>query len=219
MNTAILQPIINSPELPKYIQKLTEIYQYEQKKRTAFYNLITEDDKAEFINGKAIFHSPVKKKHSDALDFLQTLVSPYVRLNKLGRVYVEKLMIELSRNSYEPDLCFFEQKRVKQFDEEQMLFPAPDFIVEIISKSTEKNDRGIKFTDYAQHQVKEYWIIDPNKKTLEQYLLSHGIYELNLKSHDGEVESKVIKGFRIPIKSIFSETENLKTLQTIITKP
>jgi Uma2 family endonuclease len=215
MNLAILQPIINSPELPKYIQKLTEIYQSEQDKRTAFYNQITENDKAEFINGRAIFHSPVKKKHIDASGSLQTLLSVYVLQKNLGRVYVEKLMIELSRNSYEPDLCFFDKKRVKGFEEDQMIFPSPDFIVEILSKSTEKNDRGIKFTDYAQHNIKEYWIIDPTKKTVEQYLLSHGVYELNVKNHEGEIESKVIKGFRIPIKAIFSEKENLKALQEL----
>ncbi len=216
MNTAFLQPIINSPDLPKYIAKLTEIYQSEQEKRTDFYNQITENDKAEFINGRAIFHSPVRKKHNDVSGNLQLLLQAYVLKNNLGRVYVEKLMIELTRNSYEPDLCFFEKKIVKSFDEDQMLFPPPEFVVEILSKSTEKNDRGIKFTDYAQHNIKEYWIIDPTKKTVEQYFLSHGQYDLNLKSHEGEIESKVIKGFRIPIKAIFSEKENLKTLQTII---
>jgi Uma2 family endonuclease len=215
MNLAILQPIIDSPELPKYIQKLTEVFNTEQERRTAFYNLISEDDKAEFINGKAIFHSPVRKKHNDASGNLQTLLSVYVLKNKLGKIYIEKLMIELTRNSYEPDLCFFEKKRVKDFDEEQMIFPAPDFIVEILSKSTEKNDRGIKFTDYAQHGIKEYWIIDPTKKTVEQYFLNHGVYELNIKNHEGEIESKVIRGFRIPIKAIFYEEDNLNALQHI----
>ena len=42
-----------------------------------------------------------------------------------------------------------------------MLFPAPDFAVEVLSPSTQKNNRGIKFDDYALHNVSEYWIIDP----------------------------------------------------------
>jgi Uma2 family endonuclease len=52
-----------------------------------------------------------------------------------------------------------------------MLFPAPDFVVEILSKGTARKDKGIKKEDYALHGVKEYWIIDPIKQTIEQYLL------------------------------------------------
>jgi Uma2 family endonuclease len=53
----------------------------------------------------------------------------------------------------------------------QMRFPAPDFIAEILSPSTEENDRNIKSTDYAAHGVSEYWIIDPAYRIVEQYLL------------------------------------------------
>ncbi|NJO00879.1 MAG: Uma2 family endonuclease [Bacteroidia bacterium] len=48
-------------------------------------------------------------------------------------------------------------------------FPPPDFIIEILSESTEDRDRGIKMIDYALRQVQEYWLIDPEAKALEQY--------------------------------------------------
>ena len=54
-------------------------------------------------------------------------------------------------------------------------------MVEILSKSTEKKDRGVKFNDYESHNVEEYWIIDTNKKVIEQYLLQKGRYELIVK--------------------------------------
>ncbi len=52
---------------------------------------------------------------------------------------------------------------------EQMKYPAPDFIAEILSPSTESVDRITKFEDYAAHGVAEYWLIDPAKKIVEQY--------------------------------------------------
>ena len=42
--------------------------------------------------------------------------------------------------------------------------------MEIISESTKDRDYGIKMTDYALHGVKEYWIVDPENLTVEQYL-------------------------------------------------
>ena len=42
-----------------------------------------------------------------------------------------------------------------------MKYPAPDFIAEILSPSTDERDRGIKFEDYAAHGVGEYWLLDP----------------------------------------------------------
>jgi len=213
----LIDQIFRSPHLPQILRELNSLWEKEQADRRAFYEQISENDKAEFINGQPIFHSPVKRKHSSALDFLQTLLSVYVRINGLGRIYVEKLMIELTRNSFEPDLCFFTANRDAQFDEEQMLFPAPDFIIEILSRKTEKYDRGVKFEDYEAHGIKEYWIVDPTHKTIEQYLLKNKRYELAVKSTDGYIESKVIKGFKMPIRAGFYERENLKALQEILT--
>lgn len=213
----LIDQIFRSPQLPQILRELNSLWEKEQADRRAFYEQISENDKAEFINGQPIFHSPVMRKHSSALDFLQTLLSVYVRINGLGRIYVEKLMIELTRNSFEPDLCFFTANRDAQFDEEQMLFPAPDFIIEILSRKTEKYDRGVKFEDYEAHGIKEYWIVDPTHKTIEQYLLKNKRYELAVKSTDGYIESKVIKGFKMPIRAGFYERENLKALQEILT--
>lgn len=46
-----------------------------------------------------------------------------------------------------------------------------------------KRDRGIKFIDYALHGISEYWIIDPDKKTIEQYIVNNAsnfdLYTIN----------------------------------------
>jgi Uma2 family endonuclease len=138
-------------------------------KRANFYSLIKESEKAEYINGEAIFHSPVKLKHSRiSANFSGLIYNHLKNKNTGGHLGIEKIMIELTRNSYEPDICFFRKELASTFTDDQMLFPTPDFIVEILSPSTEKIDREIKFMDYAQHGVKEYWIIDPDKETIEQ---------------------------------------------------
>lgn len=143
-------------------------------------------------------------------------MSFYVRIKKLGEIGTEKVMIALTRNDYEPDLVFFSKEKVAQLKDDQVLFPAPDFIVEILSKSTATHDKTTKKADYALHGIREYWIIDPKKQSIEQYVLPEkGIEYGTAIIHQGTdtIESAVIDGFTIPVAAIFDEAVNLKTLQ------
>ncbi len=161
-HSELLQELKKSPDLALLIKEANSILSENNEKRVVFYNSIKEFDKVEYINGEAIFHSPVRLKHSLISSNLSYLLLHHLKTTKLGgRICIEKVMIELTRNSYEPDICYFRKEVADTFTDNQMLFPTPDFIVEILSPSTEKIDREIKFRDYAQHDVKEYWIIDP----------------------------------------------------------
>ncbi len=208
--------LVTSPRLPLYLQQLQQMVAEEQRKRQNFYQLVQEDDKAEFINGEIIYHSPVKLRHSRAGIFLLTLMQAYVGKHRLGLVGYEKLLVSLSRNDYEPDLCFFRQERAEQFLPDQMQFPAPDLVVEILSESTEQRDRGIKMEDYAAHGVGEYWLIDPEKEIVEQYLLEGDAYMLHLKLNSGTLQSAVIDGFAIPVRAIFDDEIHRQALAELI---
>lgn len=203
-NSEILEKLVKSPNAIKIIEAAQSVFEKEKEERLKFYDLTHENFKAEFINGEIIFHSPARLQHWDVSTRLTSLLYTYVRSNKLGIVGVEKVMIRLTRNDYEPDICFFKNEKSINFTRDQALFPAPDFAVEIISNSTEKIDRGIKFIDYAAHGVSEYWIIDPVKKTIEKYLLQQGEYFLELKlSTEGRLQSTVVEGFVVELIELF----------------
>ena len=59
----------------------------------------------------------------------------------------------------------------------------PDLIVEVLSRSTEKNDRGIKKDVYERNGVKEYWIVSPKNKDIEVYHLVEGKFVLDELYH------------------------------------
>ncbi|MBN2663702.1 MAG: Uma2 family endonuclease [Bacteroidales bacterium] len=214
----ITDKIIKSHKFPIYFNKLKKIYEEEQKLRQEFYNKITPSDKAEFINGQIIMHSSAKNKHLLVSNFLSKILHFYVDDFDLGQVYVEKALISLQRNDYEPDLCFFKKEKSEKFTNETLLFPAPDLVVEILSKSTEKNDRGIKFVDYAFNRIPEYWIIDPDKETVEQYILWEKKYELFNKTTNGIIVCKQIDNLKLPARAVFDAKENQEFLKTIIKK-
>ncbi len=204
------------PDLKSIVKSLQDTLEEEARLRDEFYKTVEEDDKAEFINGEVIMHSPVRLEHVESSSLLANLMGIHVLRHDLGSVFIEKAMVHLTRNSYEPDIVFFNNEKAKLFTPGQMLFPAPDLAVEILSRSTEKNDRGIKFEDYALHNVTEYWLVDPSKKSIEQYLLQHGKYQLEFKGKNGVITSKAIKGFTINAKAVFDKAENMKALQELM---
>lgn len=208
-----LRPIVKSPDLPRLLRDLQAIWESEQQRRQEFYDWVTPEMKAEFIDGEVIVHSPVRKKHNAITGWLYSLLNNYVLKNSLGFVGIEKIMIRLERNDYEPDIVFFGNEKTAGLLDNQTIFPVPDFIVEVISDSTEERDRGVKFVDYALHQVGEYWIIDPETETVEQYLLQDGEYALKASLTKGSLESPVIKGFQIPVRAIFDLEEQIKALK------
>ena len=211
-----ISEILNDPSAPLIVAELQSALELEKQKRQKFYAEIDDDMKAEFINGEIIIHSPVKKEHTDAVGFLYHLLDLFVRVNELGYVGYEKVLIALSRNDYEPDLVYFNKSKSKEFKKGHWKYPAPDFVVEVISRSTEDNDGGIKFEDYALHKIQEYWIIDPVEESVEQYFLNKGKYKLNQKLTKGTLESKIIKNFSLDIKSIFDEKTNLKEIKKLM---
>lgn len=215
MNT-ILAPLIASPQLPHYVQQLREVLAREHTLRQKFYEEITEQQKAEFINGQVVLHSPVQRRHSVASDFLFTLLHAYVSHKDLGWVGHEKLLVALTRNDYEPDVAFWRAERAAEFAADQMKFPAPEFVVEVLSPSTEKNDRGVKFEDYAAHGVEEYWLVDPQAEAIEKFTLKAGRFIVAGIFRKGSIASTVVAGFEIPVAAVFQREANLRALRRLL---
>lgn len=216
----LVEKILRQPNAPLLYQELSAAINSEHARRLSFYEWIDENTKAEFINGKIIIHSPVKRKHWKITDLFSSLLSIYVRMKGLGVTGTEKVMIALTRNDYEPDIVFFNKEKAATFEEDQVLFPAPDFVVEILSKSTQKIDKTTKKEDYAAHGIQEYWIIDPTKQLVLQYLLlkptDKTYFEPYTYRMGEDITSKVIEGFTIPVAAIFDEKENVLALQELM---
>jgi Uma2 family endonuclease len=211
-----LEQLLRSSRFPEALRRLQAAARAEAKKRRYFYDVVTEQQKAEFINGEIIVHSPVKLRHAVVSDRFMMLLSAFVRKHGLGIVFHEKILIVLGRNDYEPDICFFRAEKATTFTPTQSKFPAPDLVVEVLSESTEAVDRGVKFEDYAAHGVGEYWIVDPDQETIEQYLLQEGAYRLAVKVKAGTIASVIVPGFEIPVRAAFDGAEHLAALQAIL---
>lgn len=83
---------------------------------------------------------------------------------------------------------------------------APDLIVEILSKSTAKIDKMIKFNRYQRAGVNEYWIVDPIYETIDVYILEDGFYKhYGTYTKNEYIEVQVLKGLSINLNNIFRD--------------
>ncbi len=188
----------------------------ERERREKFYDWLTPSIKAEFINGEVIVHSPAKFGQIRATGNLFSLLHTYVQRHHLGATTLGKALISLSRNDYQPDICFFGTGKEALLRPDTTHFPAPDFIVEVLSESTEQRDCTVKMQDYALHGVAEYWIVDAEAECIEQRLLSGGRYGEPTVARDGALQSPAIAGFELPVRAIFDEAEHERTLRAML---
>ena len=158
----------------------------------------------------------MKRECIPCLTQSEALLCTFVRQHRLGEVRDEKCLCVFPRNDYEPDVVFFGPEKAATFLPETMKFPVPDFVVEVLSDSTESRDRGVKFEDYEAHGVGEYWVVDSHAETVEQYAIENGTFRLLLKSGSGEIASRVVAGCRIPIRAIFDSDANQSTLKRFL---
>lgn len=212
----LLAPIRKSPRLVEAVGELQRQIDAERIRRERFYEDMTPEQKIEFIDGEVVLHSPARNIHLDVTKYVSYLLDAYVRLKQLGTVKVEKCLCVFPRNDYEPDVVFFGPEKAATFTAETLKFPVPDLIVEVLSHSTMDRDRGVKFEDYAANGVTEYWIIDAEAATLEQYLLEDGQYRLAIKSGSGRLTSVAIDGLDLDVESLFDEAKNLSALQSLL---
>lgn len=219
MTNELVAELLDAPDAQLIINRVQTMLNDEKKRRHDFYEWLTDDVKAEFINGEVIMHSPVKRGHLRASKLLNNLLYNYIAVNDLGEVDVEKAMVTLTRNDYEPDICYWRKEVADEFSDDTMQHPAPDLVVEVLSRSTAKRDRGIKFEDYAAHGVREYWLVDPIRQTVEQFQLDEAFMAFDAVGNfhlNDSITALTIPGFTIPIKAIFDQQTNRETLKTLL---
>jgi Uma2 family endonuclease len=212
----LIEPLQHSPRLPEALRILQENWAQEQQRRERFYRDVTPDQKAEFIEGEVIVHSPARNRHLEVTGWIFGLLNAFVNSRQLGEVRAEKCLCVFPRNDYEPDIVFFGTERARHLTPDTLKFPVPDLIVEVLSDSTEARDRGVKFEDYAASGVGEYWIVDAERSALEQYLLHGGEYERAPSSTSGRLTSSVITGFETDIEAFFNAAANLRQLRQLL---
>ena len=176
----------------------------------------------EIIGGKKFMAPAANITHGSVIGRLYMFIGTYLDAHDKGYVLGDNTDVHFPDGSlFKPDLSVVLKEREKILDWNGDVHGAPDMVVEVLSKSTRKNDLTIKKDVYEANGVKEYWIIDPWMKGVTVYLLRDGKYflddeyilfdaqDLNYMTDEQKADIKhevpiaTLDGLKIPLKYIF----------------
>ncbi|MDT5294180.1 MAG: hypothetical protein QOJ76_1060, partial [Acidobacteriota bacterium] len=135
-----------------------------------------DDNTYELIEGELIVSRTPTLTHQRIIGNLLYAIKNYLELNPIGEVFSTPGVIFDKYNSVIPDLVFLTNEQLARVGAESHIYEAPALAVEIVSPGREnaRRDRVVKLQVYGKFGVGEYWVADPESRTLEIYRPAEG---------------------------------------------
>lgn len=141
-------------------------------------NLAYQDEiRDELIDGKLVAMSPRPVVNRNRIAFrIAHLFENYLEGRKCIAL-ADGVDVHLTeKDIFVPDMMVVCEREKIKYDG---VYGAPDLVVEVLSPSTAKRDKGYKKDVYEKCGVREYWLVEPVGKSIEVYLLKDGDYVLD----------------------------------------
>ncbi|MBL0217528.1 MAG: Uma2 family endonuclease [Myxococcales bacterium] len=91
-----------------------------------------------------------------------------------GWIILDEPELHLGDEIVVPDLAGWRRERLPVIPDEAFFTVPPDWVCEVLSRSTERTDRAEKMPLYAAHGVSHAWLVHPRRRTLEAFRLHEG---------------------------------------------
>jgi Uma2 family endonuclease len=156
----------------------------------------------EILDGKHVV-SPAPILHHQAVSGrIQFQLWGQIVERGLGEVFNAPFGVELALHDVvQPDLAVVLEEN-RGILARTKVKGTPDLVIEILSPSTRRRDRGLKKERYRRAGVPEYWVIDGVQQVVEQFVLEGEEYRL-LGSHHDAVEFRGLPGVRVDLKKVW----------------
>ncbi|MEO6595058.1 MAG: Uma2 family endonuclease [Planctomycetota bacterium] len=119
-----------------------------------------------------------------------------------GRVFVAPIDVHLGRGTLvQPDLVVLRPKNASIIGPKK-LSGVPDLVAEVLSPSTRTNDRRLKKARYERAGVREFWLVDPNAETVEQFVLRGKRYAAPTL-HTESITLRILRGITIDLREVW----------------
>lgn len=162
------------------------------------------DERLELIDGEIVVAATPIPDHQDVILNIASLLKDVSKTNG-GKVHIAPLDVVLDDdNIIQPDVVWrAPQSRCQRTD--KRLEGAPELVVEVLSPSTARYDKSIKFALYERHGVNEYWIVDVANQSIDVWTLKDGQYARQGSYAPGETfASAVLGGAEVDVTAIFT---------------
>ena len=166
-----------------------------------------DGNRYELIDGELFVTASPFKVHQRAVQRLFRKLDHHVDGHDLGDVYFAPFDVYLTipgathETRVQPDILFVSKAR--EHIVMDWVRGAPDLVVEVLSESTARADLFHKRDAYRAAGVPEYWIVDPQQKTVTVHRFTAPDQPLVL-SGDEKLTTPLLPGFELPVSYIFS---------------
>lgn len=174
-----------------------------------------ESERMELIYGDPVMMAPPVRKHQDISGELFGQLRDYLK-GKRCKVYAAPFAVRLfERNGdYPEDVDTMVEPDISVVCDAGKLDDigckgAPDFVIEILSPNTQRHDRVTKFNLYQQAGVREYWIVDPDSRSVQVFVLDGNRYVAkDFGTAKDVIKVNVLEDCAIYLSQVFSEQTN-----------
>lgn len=158
----------------------------------------------ELSEGELIIPPHPTETHQRVVLHLVLAFQSFVETHNLGTIRFAPLPVRLWPGKIrEPDILFVSHAHAERISEQ--VYGPPDLVVEVLSSGTRRLDRGEKFLEYARAGVDEYWLVGPEARTIEVFVLVEDVYTLLGKFGPGEgARSQILAGFEVMVDEVFA---------------
>ena len=167
--------------------------------------LVMPDDgkRREILDGDLIVSPSPLLLHQAIVMRLIAIFVRYLDRKPVGKIFASPLDVIFSDlDVLEPDLIFVRNENVAILQD--WVRGVPDLVIEVLSPGSCSMDRGPKLKAYARFGVPEYWIVDPEARTIEVYRQGAGGYELVLICGQRDsVTSPLLPEFVLHVAEVF----------------
>jgi Uma2 family endonuclease len=171
---------------------------------------LDEDDLRELIDGELVEVEVPTGRHEDIVVLLGYFLTAWAQAGHGGRARGSGYKVRISeRRGVMPDLQFYRRGNDAARDQDHgLVLGSPDLVVEILSPSSRRYDRVTKLRWYLQLGVPEYWLVDPETRTLERLVLRDGVYVITAALAESEVlRPDTFDGLEIPLATLWQAAE------------
>jgi Uma2 family endonuclease len=167
-----------------------------------------EDERYEIIDGEAYMQAAPSRIHQEISGNLYYALRSFLE-GKPCKVYAAPFSVRLFPMEDESDDTVVEPDITVVCDSAKLddrgCKGPPDMAIEIVSPSTARHDRIVKFNKYREAGVQEYWIVDPEERAIFAYILKNGEYTAAV--YEDAAPSTVLPGCTIDLSSIFGTNQ------------
>lgn len=131
--------------------------------------------RAELIRGELLMSPSPEEKHQTLVGRLHVALSLSLQADPVGKVFLAPFDVHLpSGDVVEPDLVFVAAANLGIV--RRWIHGVPDLLIEVVSPEGAARDRLLKRDLYARNGVPEFWLADPDERSLERLVLERSAY-------------------------------------------